>query len=265
MLGRQLSAETDHWQHELPPSSAGPVALECRNLSKAGLFENINLSVHRGEIVCITGLVGAKRSELVRTLFGAERADQGDVFVHGQMVTLRRPQDAIGRGLGFVPEDRRRDGLFMSLPVNHNLALASLSSLTRLGLVSTRLLNGLGQKQVARLGIVPPRLATPVRNLSGGNQQKVLVGRWLASGADIIILDEPTVGIDVGAKADIYQLLRHLAAEGAAILIVSSDMEEVMTIADRILVMAQGRLVGNFLKGQASQAEILHAAGGELA
>ncbi|MBE7471703.1 MAG: sugar ABC transporter ATP-binding protein [Anaerolineales bacterium] len=265
MLGRQLSAETDHLQHELPPSSAGPVALECRNLSKAGLFEAINLSVHRGEIVCITGLVGAKRSELVRTLFGAERADQGEVFIHGQAVTLRRPQDAIDRGLGFVPEDRRRDGLFMSLSVNHNLALASLNPLTRLGLVSGRLLNGLGQKQVARLGIVPPRLETPVRNLSGGNQQKVLVGRWLASGANIIILDEPTVGIDVGAKADIYQLLRHLAAEGAAILIVSSDMEEVMTIADRILVMAQGRLVGNFLKGQASQAEILRAAGGELA
>jgi ABC-type sugar transport system ATPase subunit len=264
MLGRQLSAETDQWQHDLAPPPAGPVALECRNLGKAGLFQEINLSVHKGEIVCITGLVGAKRSDLVRTLFGAENADQGEVFIHGQAVALRRPQDAIGRGLGFVPEDRRRDGLFMSMSLNHNLALASLGPLTRLGLVSTRLLNGLGQKQVARLGIVPPRLEAPVRNLSGGNQQKVLVGRWLASGADIIILDEPTVGVDVGAKADIYQLLRHLAAEGAAILIVSSDMEEVMTIADRILVMAQGRLVGNFLKGQAMQAEILNAAGGEL-
>ena len=153
----------------------------------------------------------------------------------------------------------------MSLSVNHNLGLASLGALTRLGLLSQRLLKGLGQKQIERLGIVPPRLEAPVRNLSGGNQQKVLVGRWLASGANIIILDEPTVGVDVGAKADIYQLLRHLTAEGAAILIVSSDIEEVMTVADRIIVMAQGRLVGNFRKGEVTQAEILQAAGGEVA
>lgn len=265
MLGRQLSAETDQWQQALPPATAGTVALECRNLSKAGLFQNINLSVQRGEIVCITGLVGAKRSDLVRTLFGAERADQGEILIDGQATTLRRPQDGIRRGLGFVPEDRRREGLFMSLSVNHNLGLASLGALTRLGLLSQRLLRGLGQNQIERLGIVPPRLEAPVRNLSGGNQQKVLVGRWLASGANIIILDEPTVGVDVGAKADIYQLLRHLTAEGAAILIVSSDIEEVMTVADRIIVMAQGRLVGNFRKGEVTQAEILQAAGGEVA
>jgi ABC-type sugar transport system ATPase subunit len=242
----------------------GEVALECRGLSKAGLFENINLKVHRGEIVCITGLIGAKRSELVQTLFGARIPDAGEIWVHGQAVKLSRPRDAIDLGIGLVPEDRRAEGLLMSLSMGHNLGMAYLSQVTRLGMISAGGLRAMGQQQVDRLGIVPPHLHLPVRNLSGGNQQKVLVGRWLAGKTSIIILDEPTVGVDVGAKADIYQLLRELAAVKAAILMVSSDMEEVMTIADRILVMAQGRLVGNYMRGQVTQAEILKAAGGEV-
>jgi ABC-type sugar transport system ATPase subunit len=153
----------------------------------------------------------------------------------------------------------------MSLTMGYNLGMAYLSQVTRLGMISAGTLRAMGQQQVERLGIVPPNLRLPVRNLSGGNQQKVLVGRWLAGKANIIILDEPTVGVDVGAKADIYQLLRELAAAKAAVLIVSSDMEEVMTVADRILVMAQGRLVGNYRQGQVTQAEILKAASGEVA
>lgn len=263
MLGRQLSAETDQMQHR-EEATEGEVALECLGLSKAGLFENINLKVHRGEIVCITGLIGAKRSELVQTLFGARIPDAGEIWIHGQAVKLSRPRDAIDLGIGLVPEDRRAEGLLMSLSMGHNLGMAYLSQVTRLGMISARGLRAMGQQQVNRLGIVPPNLHLPVRNLSGGNQQKVLVGRWLAGKTSIIILDEPTVGVDVGAKADIYQLLRELAAAKAAILMVSSDMEEVMTIADRILVMAQGRLVGNYIRGQVTQAEILKAAGGEV-
>jgi ABC-type sugar transport system ATPase subunit len=262
MLGRELSAETS--QQQLRGATAsGAVALACRGLGKAGLFRDISFEVRRGEIVCITGLVGAKRSEVVRALFGANPADEGEICINGQPVELGRPVDAIQHGIGLVPEDRRRDGLLMSLSMGNNLALSYLSLVTRMGLISQKLLRALGQKQIARMSIVPPRLDLPVRNLSGGNQQKVLMGRWLAGPTQILILDEPTVGIDVGAKADIYQLLRQLAANGAAVLIVSSDMEEVMTVSDRILVMAQGRLVGSFLRDQVTQQQILQTASGE--
>lgn len=263
MLGRQLAVETDQKQAQAVVSE-GEVALECRGLSKAGLFENINFKVHRGEIVCITGLIGAKRSDLVQTLFGARTPDTGEILVHGKAVKLSRPKDAIELGIGLVPEDRRTEGLLMGLSMSSNLGMAYLAQVTRLGLISGGSLRSLARQQVERLGIVPSNLRLPVRNLSGGNQQKVLVGRWLAGKASIIILDEPTVGVDVGAKADIYRLLRELAAAQAAILMVSSDMEEVMTIADRILVMAQGRLIGNYVRGQVTQTEILKAAGGEV-
>ncbi|MCL4395530.1 MAG: sugar ABC transporter ATP-binding protein [Chloroflexi bacterium] len=263
MLGRQLSAEANELQSERPADQARTVALECRGLSRAGLFKDVNLSVCKGEIVCITGLVGAKRSELVRTLFGAEQPDEGEIWVHGRPVTVDRPLDAIQLGIGLVPEDRRRDGLLMGLTMSDNLATAHLSLVTRFGLISDSRLKNLGRNQMEQLGIVPPRLEMMVRNLSGGNQQKVLVGRWLAGKTDVFILDEPTVGIDVGAKADIYRILRRLANAGAAILAVSSDIEEVMTIADRILVMAKGRLVRDFSRGEVTQAEILRAASGE--
>ncbi len=265
MLGRQLLVETHQAQREVAAVPAGQAAaLECRGLGKTGMFSDINLNVQPGEIVCITGLIGAKRSELVQTLFGAQTPDTGEILVHGRPVKITRPKDAIDLGVGLVPEDRREEGLLLSLSMEHNLGLAYLPQVTRWGLISGAALRAMARQQVERLGITPPRLQNPVRNLSGGNQQKVLVGRWLAGKANIIILDEPTVGVDVGAKADIYQLLRDLAAGGAAILIVSSDMEEVMTVADRILVMAQGRLVANYQKGQVSQPEILRAASGEV-
>jgi ABC-type sugar transport system ATPase subunit len=152
----------------------------------------------------------------------------------------------------------------MNLSMNNNLVLASLPQVSRLGLIVPDLFKQLGQQQMTDLGIVPSRLEVPVRNLSGGNQQKVLIGRWLAGKTKMLILDEPTVGVDVGAKADIYKLLHTLAEAGTAILMVSSDMEEVMTVADRIIVMAAGRLVASFKKGGVTQEQILNAAGGGL-
>jgi ABC-type sugar transport system ATPase subunit len=264
MLGRQLSSEVSTLRREKAEKHVGPVAIECRHLSRAGLFQDINLQVHRGEIVCITGLIGAKRTELVRTLFGAEPPDSGEVLIDNQIVHIRRPLDAIQRGVGLIPEDRRRDGLLMNLSMNHNLVMAFLPLVTRLGLLAPDLFRQMGQQQVDRLGIVPPRLEIPTRHLSGGNQQKVLIGRWLAGNTGILILDEPTVGVDVGAKADIYKLLHDLADAGAAILIVSSDMEEVMTVADRLLVMASGSLIASFEKGEMTQEKILSAASGEV-
>jgi ABC-type sugar transport system ATPase subunit len=262
MLGRQLSTETIELQRMQAASEQGDVAIECKNLRKTGLFEDVSFNVHRNEIVCITGLLGSKRTDLVRTLFGSEVPDAGEVYVNGELVKIRRPLDAIQLGMGLVPEDRRRDGLLMNLSINHNLVLAYLPLVTHFGLISWNQFKNLGKKQIDELGILPPRLDNLARNLSGGNQQKVLIGRWLAGATDILILDEPTVGVDVGAKADIYKLLRSLAEAGTAILIVSSDMEEVLTIADRVLVMANGRMVASFLKGQVTQEQILNAAAG---
>lgn len=264
MLGRQLSSKVSALQQEHAEKTLGHVAIECRDLSRAGYFQDINLQVHRGEIVCITGLIGAKRTELVRTLFGAEPPDSGEVLIDNRPAHIRRPLDAIHHGIGLIPEDRRRDGLLMNLSMNHNLVLSFLPMVTRLGLLAPDLFKRMGQRQVERLGIVPPRLEVPTRHLSGGNQQKVLIGRWLAGNTNILVLDEPTVGVDVGAKADIYKLLHDLAEDGAAILLVSSDMEEVMTVADRILVMANGRLIASMKKGEVTQEQILNAASGEL-
>lgn len=261
MLGQELTAET-RTSHEQTTAPA-EVALECRGLGKAGLFENINLTVHSGEIVCLTGLVGAKRSELVRAIFGVEPADQGQIYIYGKAVQMRHPLDAIKLGMGFVPEDRRRDGLFMSLSVGLNIVMAHLSSVTHMGLLSQHMIREVGNAQIADLSIAPARLEAVPRALSGGNQQKVLLGRWLTGNTRIIILDEPTVGIDVGTKANIYSLLRKLTATNKAVLIVSSDIEEVLTVADRVVVMAQGRITANFDRSQVSQELILRAASGE--
>jgi ABC-type sugar transport system ATPase subunit len=262
MLGQELSAEARIVDKHNQPRAE--VALECRGLGKTGLFENINFKVHSGEIVCLTGLVGAKRSELVRAIFGVEPADHGEIYVYDKPVKIQHPLDAIRLGMGFVPEDRRRDGLFMSLSVGLNIVMAHLSTVTRMGLLSQRTIRTVGNEQIADLGIVPARLDAIPRILSGGNQQKVLLGRWLSGSTRLIILDEPTVGIDVGTKANIYVLLRKLAAANKAVLIVSSDIEEVLTVADRVIVMAQGRITGNFDHTQISQEFILRAASGEV-
>jgi ABC-type sugar transport system ATPase subunit len=261
MLGQELVTET-RVAHD-QSSTLSETALELRGLSKAGLFDNIDLQVHTREIVCITGLVGAKRTELMRAIFGVEPADQGQILIYGLPVTIRHPLDAIRQGLGFVPEDRRRDGLFMNLPVSLNIIMASLYRATRMGVLSTSTIRSVGNSQIADLAISPPRLDLAPRALSGGNQQKVLLGRWLTGKTRIILLDEPTVGIDVGTKANIYALLRKLAAGGKAILIVSSDIEEVLTIADRVVVMATGRIIANFSRAEATQERILKAASGE--
>jgi ABC-type sugar transport system ATPase subunit len=261
ILGKELASEVQEYE---PVASAGQVALECSQLAKYGIFEDINLRVHCGEIVCITGLVGSKRSELVRALFGADPADAGTISIFNQAVKMRHPLDAIRLGIGFVPEDRRRDGLFMNLPISLNTVMAHLRDISRFGFLMQRLIQSASKKQIGDLNIVPPRADMAPRALSGGNQQKVLLGRWLAGDTRILILDEPTVGIDVGTKASIYMLLRRLAREGKAILVVSSDMEEVLTVADRVVVMAQGKITGLFDKKDMNQDNILRAASGEV-
>jgi ABC-type sugar transport system ATPase subunit len=263
MLGRELSLETK----QMTPHDFNnrPVALECRHLSRRRVFEDIDLQVYEGEIVCITGLVGAKRTELVRAIYGAEPATGGEIYVDGKLVKIRHPVDAIRLGIGFVPEDRQQDGLFLDLSIMVNTVMASLQRLSRMGLLISHRLKSLTNAQIQKLELIPPLPDYPVKNLSGGNQQKVQLGRWLAGNTHILILDEPTLGVDVGTKARIYQLMRELAAARTTILIVSSDLEEVMAVADRIVVMANGRITGVFPRQTVSQQQILAAASGETA
>jgi rhamnose transport system ATP-binding protein len=262
MLGRELSSEVRHANpHD---QMERPVVLECRNLKKEGVFSNISFKVHEGEILCITGLVGAKRSELVRAIFGADPADDGELWLWGKQVKIRHPLDAIRLGIGFVPEDRHQDGLFMQLSIGLNTIMSSLNRVTRAGLLRPRLMRIAAEEQIAKMEIVPAIADYPVKNLSGGNQQKVQLGRWLMGSTRLLILDEPTVGIDVGTKASIYRLLRDLASNGTPVIVVSSDLEEVLTIADRILVMADGRITGSYDRRFVTQQQILAAASGEM-
>jgi ABC-type sugar transport system ATPase subunit len=262
MLGRELLEETAV-QRKAHHLDAAPIALECRHLSQPGAFDDVNLSVRKGEIVCLTGLIGAGRSELFMALFGAGPLASGEIVIHGKTWRIRRPSDAIAAHLGFVPEDRRKDGLMMGHSIRDNVVAAHLDQVSHAGLLSMRRARALATDVVRVLGIVPRQIDLLVRKLSGGNQQKVLMGRWLAGNTDILLLDEPTVGIDVGAKAEIYQRLRALADAGAAVLVISSDMEEALTLPDRILVMAAGRLVAEFRKEDANQESVLAAASGD--
>jgi ABC-type sugar transport system ATPase subunit len=264
MLGKELASTVNHLVFENHPAVMQEVALECRNLSKKATFNEINLKIYKGEIVCITGLVGSKRSELVRALFGAEPADKGEILVFGKAVRMRHPLDAIRQGIGFVPEDRRHDGLFMDLPIRSNIVMAILDKVTRGGILVQQRIKKVSKENIGHLNIVPPRTEVLPSTLSGGNQQKVLLARWLAGDTRVLILDEPTVGIDVGTKANIYNLLRQLAAKGTAVLVVSSDLEEVMSVADRIVVMSKGRITGNFSRQAVTQEEIMKAASGEI-
>lgn len=259
MLGRELSEEADV-QRARHVTDERPVALEVRGLSEQGAFYDVDLTVRAGEIVCLTGLIGAGRSEVLNALFGVSPTADGEVLVHGRPARIRRPGQAIRTGLGLVPEDRRLDGLMMGHSIRNNIIAAHLGRITSAGILRPRRARQLANGVVSALGIVPPRTDLPVRTLSGGNQQKVLMGRWLAGETDILLLDEPTVGIDVGAKTEIYQRLRALANDGTAVLLISSDMEEVLTLPDRIVVMAAGRIVATFPQHEASQDLILAAA-----
>jgi ABC-type sugar transport system ATPase subunit len=248
---------------ERHPCGTGEVKLVCRDLGKADVFEGIRFDLFAGEILCIIGLIGAKRTELVRTIFGAEPFDIGSLSLAGRPYKPSSPREGVAHGVGFVPEDRRRDGLMLNMTIEQNLVMASLGSLTRWGVLNRRQMRDAAKAQVDALKISPTHLRLDVGKLSGGNQQKTLIGKWLRTDPDVLILDEPTVGVDVGAKSEIYGILRQLKAAGKAILVVSSDMEEVLAIADRILVMRDGRMQGVYDADKVSAEEILTYVGGE--
>ena len=234
--------------------------LEARHLRRKGELDDISFVLRRREILGLAGLVGAGRTELVRVLFGADTLDSGQILVEGRPVRIRSPRDAIRLGLGFVTEDRKLQGLVLGMTVRENETLASLKRVARLGFLDPRRERSLAQQLVAQLGVRTPSVEQAVENLSGGNQQKVVIAKWLATSPGILILDEPTRGIDVGAKAEVHALMSRLVQDGLSILMISSELPEILGMSDRILVMRQGRISGEFTREQASQEAILAVA-----
>lgn len=266
MVGEKLARDAaDATRLKRLPRGTGEVRLRCRQLGKRGVFHDINFDLHAGEILCITGLIGAKRSELVHAIFGADRFDSGTLELDGVATAFDRPADAMARGVGLVPEDRHREGLMLGLSVSDNLIMTTIDRLRRGLLLDRPKIDAAARQSIADLNVQPADGRQLVRLLSGGNQQKVLLGKWLRLGPRVLILDEPTVGVDVGAKAEIYAILRAERDKGTAILVVSSDLEEVMTIADRIAVMVSGRIVALHDANATTMAAVVHEIGGVAA
>ena len=256
MVGREL-ADVYGWS----PRPRGARVLRVEGLRGPGLTAPIDLELARGEIAGLFGLVGAGRTELLRLLFGATRRTAGRVFVAERELVARSPLDAIEAGVALCPEDRRKEGLFPSLSVLENLNVTARRSSARFGLV----LDGSwerenARRQIERLSIKTASPAQPIATLSGGNQQKVIFGRWLSERLDVLLLDEPTRGVDVGARSEIYAVLHALARQGVGVLLVSSDLPEVLGVSDRVLVMREGAIAGEFARGAATQERALELA-----
>jgi ribose transport system ATP-binding protein len=259
MVGREL-------KESIPkrPSPRGEPLLEVRGLTRKGVFEDITFTVHRGEVLGIGGLVGAGRTEVARAIFGADPVDAGEMTFNGKRFRPRSPGDAIDTGIGLVPEDRKSLGLILNMVVRENTTLAHLDALTMLGFVSRRKEREVSEGYTRDLRIRTPSIEQEVKNLSGGNQQKVVLAKWLFTQSQLLIFDEPTRGIDVGAKVEIYELMNDLVAKGAAILMISSELPELLGMSDRILVMHEGRLAGELPRSEATQERVMHlATGGE--
>jgi ribose transport system ATP-binding protein len=238
----------------------GAEILRVERVTRGDRLRDVSLTLHRGEVVGIAGLLGAGRTELARVIAGADVPDAGRILIDGAPVRVRNPRDAIRAGIGLVPEDRKQQGLVLSQTVASNLSLPQLPRLGRAGIVSRTRERKLAERWTRELRIKTPTIDTRVLTLSGGNQQKVVLGKWLAAGADVLIVDEPTRGIDVGAKMEIYVLLDRLAAGGAGILMISSDLPEIMGMSDRIVVMHHGAVQAVFEAEDATQESVLHAA-----
>jgi rhamnose transport system ATP-binding protein len=260
MVGRELSA-----LFPKQDSAVGSTVLTVDRLTREGVFFDVSFGVRAGEIVALAGLVGAGRSEVARAIFGIDRADAGHVEVDGRRLPGGKPVAAMRAGVGFVPEDRRQQGLVMDLSIARNASLTRLGALSNGGLIRSAAENALASEWGTKLQLKYHRLDDPVGTLSGGNQQKVVLGKWLATKPKVLIVDEPTRGIDVGTKAEVHRLLSELAGEGVAVLMISSELPEVLGMADRVLVMYEGRLTAELARGEADEESVIRAATGQLA
>jgi monosaccharide ABC transporter ATP-binding protein, CUT2 family (TC 3.A.1.2.-) len=253
MVGRYIGDYYIHKKH-----ARGPEKLRVEGLTRKGEFSDISFTAYAGEILSFAGLVGSGRTEVMETVFGARRPDSGKIFVNGKEVTFKSPKDAIDAGIGMVTEDRRRTGLMLRDTVLKNMVLPSIPmNSLRFGFLNSVWENDITKKMIKMLTIKTPSSETIVGNLSGGNQQKILLARWLVAHSDILILDEPTRGIDVNAKSEFYALMNDFLDKGGCIIVVSSEMPEVIGISDRVLVMREGRISGELTGDEITEHNII--------
>ncbi len=253
MVGREIKEKYPHVD-----CPVGETVFEVKNLNAGRLVRDISFSVRKGELVGIAGLMGAGRTETTRAIFGADQKESGKIFVEGKEVFIRNPKDAIKNGIVLAPEDRKKDGLCTKLPVRENISLPNLDGLTGKNLViNSRKENDMSQKAIKDMNIKLPHAEVNAETLSGGNQQKVVVGKWLAGNSKLVMFDEPTRGIDVAAKVEIYHLMNQLKENGIGCLFVSSELPEVIGVADRIIVMCDGRITGELSREEATQEKVL--------
>jgi rhamnose transport system ATP-binding protein len=260
MVGRDVAALARKTR-----ATPGEVVLEVTHLERENVFHDISFSIRRGEIVALAGLVGAGRTEVARAIFGIDRRTSGSVRLLGKPLPNGRPAAAMAAGVAFVPEDRRQQGLVMDMGIDENVALASLGRLSKAGLIFRSAERGLAMTWAQRLQLKYGRMSNPVSTLSGGNQQKVVLGKWLARQPSLLIIDEPTRGIDVGTRSEVHRILDGLVADGLAVLMISSELPEVLGLADRILVLHEGRLAAELDGAVATEESVMRAATGQAA
>ena len=257
MVGRVIY-EDPKTQNMTPKGS--PVVLKVDHLNAGKMVQDVSFELHKGEVLGFSGLMGAGRTETMRALFGADPIDSGDIYINGQKVTIKSPQDAVKHGIGYLSEDRKRYGLVLEKSVSDNTCLAALERHLKGLFIDRKKCDDKSKEYVEKLKTKTPGVDTPVVSLSGGNQQKVVIAKWLTRDCDILIFDEPTRGIDVGAKSEIYNLMNELVSQGKSIIMVSSEMSEILRMSDRILVMCEGHKTGEIPIEEATQEKIMHAA-----
>ncbi len=254
MVGRQIYQSSKPEVH----SSTEELVLEVKNLNRGKVLKDINFHLKKGEILGFAGLMGAGRTEVARAIFGADSIDSGEIRINGKPVKIKSPKDAVQHGIGYLSEDRKRFGLMVDMDVKSNIAIATMDSfLGAIGWMKDKKIKTVSEEMVEKLKVKTPSVHQNVRNLSGGNQQKVVIAKWLTRDCDILIFDEPTRGIDVGAKGEIYKLLNELAAEGKSIIMISSELPEVLRMSHRVMVMCEGRITGELSAENASQESIM--------
>jgi ABC-type sugar transport system ATPase subunit len=263
MVGREIESASN-----FSPRAPGPAVLEARKVSlawpghaQAFRLRDISLTVHAGEVLGIAGLMGAGRTELLECLYGSSRLPPtGEILLNGRPIVFRHPADALAAGVALVTEDRKRLGLFDQLNVGQNITLCNLREIARAGLIRPRAERQVAAATVERLRVKTPGVDARITNLSGGNQQKCIIGRGLLTRPKVLLLDDPTRGVDVGAKAELYRLIDGLCREGLAVIVTSSELPELLTLSDRILVLCEGRLTGHFTRAEATEQRIMEAA-----
>lgn len=257
MVGRELGERFPQREHHI-----GDVKMKVERLSRGELFEDVSFEVKKGEVLGIAGLMGAGRTEVLQSIFGYKKATAGDIFIDGKKVVIRNPLQAKKLGIAYVTEDRKSEGLILNFSVRDNMSLPNFNRLSQSGVVSKRKENEFYHTMSKRLGVRTSGPEQEVKSLSGGNQQKVVIAKWLGIEPDILFLDEPTRGVDVGAKKEIYSIINELAERGVAIVMVSSELPEVIGMADRVLVMHEGKLMADLPKEEMTQERIMHFATG---